>query len=192
MVFGNTGIDIKNPDYFAIQVANTIFGAGFTSRLVDELRVKRSLTYGARSSFSSSMWGGNFSISTFTKNQTIKETMDVVLDELKKYREKGATGEELKKGQNYLAGSFARSLQTPGALAAKLSDIELYGFPQNHLETYIQKLRSVTLADIQRVARKYFLLDDMVIVLVTPAKETSPVAMKYGPVSVMELEDAIQ
>ncbi len=192
MIFGNTGIDIKNPDYFAVQVANTIFGSGFTSRLVDELRVKRSLTYGARSGFSSSLWGGSYSISTFTKNETINETMDVVLDEIKKYRSKGATAEELKKGQNYIAGSFARSLQTPDALAARLTDIELYGFAKDHLELYIQKLRAVTLNDVQRVVQKYFLLDDLLIVLVAPAQETSPKVEKYGPVSVVELDDAIQ
>jgi zinc protease len=192
IALGNTGIDIKNPDYFAVQVANTIFGAGFTSRLVDELRVKRSLTYGVRSGFSASMYGGTYSISTFTKNATVKEMIDAVLNEIKKYRAKGATQEELKKGQNYLAGSFARSLQSPEALAGRLTDIELYGFSKNHLETYIQKLREVTLDDVQRVARKYFLLDDLLMVLVTPAQETSAQVQSYGPVNVVELDDAIQ
>jgi len=192
MVFGNTGIDIKSTDYVAVQVANTIFGAGFTSRLVDELRVKRSLTYGARSSFSASLYGGAYSITTFTKNETTNETMDVVLDEIRKYRTIGATAEELKKGQNYIAGIFARGLQSPEALAARLTDIELYGFPKDHLQKYIQKLRAVTLDDVQRVVQKYFLLDDLLIVLVSPAKETVPKVQKYGPVNVVELEDAIQ
>jgi zinc protease len=192
MVFGNTGIDIKNPDYFAIQVANTIFGGGFTSRLVDELRVKRSLTYSAGSGFSASMYGGTYSISTFTKNATATDMIDAVLNEIKKYRAKGASAEELKKGQNYIAGSFARSLQSPEALASRLTNIEIYGFPKNHLETYIQKLRAVTLDDVQRVAQKYFLLDDLLIVLVTPAQETSPKVQKYGSTNVVELDDAIQ
>lgn len=192
IVFGNIGIDIKSPDYFAVQVANTIFGGGFTSRLVDELRVKRSLTYGAGSRFSSSLWGGSYSISTFTKNATINETMDVVLDELTKYRAKGATTEELRKAQNYIAGIFSRSLQSPEALAARLTDIELYGFPKDHLETYIQKLKGVTTGDVQRVVQKYFLVDDMVVVLVTPAEETTPRVQKYGPVRVVELENAIE
>ena len=192
MVFGNTGIDIKSPDYFAVQVANTIFGGGFTSRLVDELRVKRSLTYGVRSSFGASMYGGTYSISTFTKNETVNEMMDAVLNEIKKYRAKGASPEELKKGQNYIAGNFARSLQSPEALASRLTDIELYGFPRNHLETYIQRLRAVTLDDVQRVAQKYFLLDDLLIVLVAPAELTTPKVQKYGTVNSVELQDAIQ
>jgi zinc protease len=192
MVFGNTGIDIRNPDYFAVQVANTIFGGGFTSRLVEELRVKRSLTYSVGSGFSASMYGGTYSISTFTKNATVTDMMDAVLNEIKKYRAKGATAEELKKGQNYIAGSFARSLQSPEVLATRLTDIEIYGFPKNHLETYIQRLRSVTLDDVKRVTQKYFLLDDLLIVLVAPATESLLKVQSYGPTSVVELQDAIQ
>jgi len=189
---GNTGVDIKHPDYIAITVANTIFGGGFTSRLNDELRIKRSLTYGAGSGFSANLAGGTYSISTFTKNETIKETVEVILEELKKFRDKGATREEWKKAHNYMAGEFARSLQTPEALAGRMTDIELYGFPKDHLETYIKRVNAVSLADVQRVAQKYFLVDDLLIVLVTPAQQTAPVVEPYGPVSVVDLKDAVQ
>jgi predicted Zn-dependent peptidase len=145
-----------------------------------------------RSGFSANLYGGTYSISTFTKNATVNEMIDAMLNEIKKYRDKGATAEELKKGQNYVAGSFARGLQSPEALAARLTDIEIYGFPRNHLETYVQKLKAVTLEDVQRVARKYFLLDDLLIVLVAPAEETSPKVQTYGAVNVVELQDAIQ
>jgi predicted Zn-dependent peptidase len=192
MLFGNTGIDIKSPDYVAVIVANTIFGSGFTSRLVEELRVKRSLTYGANSSFSANLHGGSYTIATFTKNETVNETIDVVLAEIGKYRAKGATADELNKAQNYIAGSFARSLQSPGALASRLTDIELYGFRRDHLETYIQRLRAITLADVQRVAQKYFLLDDLVIVLVAPGEETSKHVQKYGATTLVELENVIE
>jgi len=192
MVFGNIGINISNPDFFAVRVANTIFGGGFTSRLVDELRVKKSLTYGIGSGFSSSLYGGTYSISTFTKNATVDQMIDGVLEEIRKYRTEGATAAELKKAQNYLAGSFARSLQSPEALASRLTDIELYGFPKDYLETYIQKLRAVSLEDVQRVVKKYFQVDDLLIVLVGPGKETEPEVQKYGPVSMVELDDAVQ
>jgi zinc protease len=190
--FGNIGVDIRNVDYFAIAIANTVLGGGFTSRLVEELRVKRSLTYGASSWFSRNMFGGTYNIYTFTKNKTITETIDVVLEELKKYRERGPTDEEWRKAQNYIAGSFARSLQTPAALAAQIADIELYGFPKDYLESYIENIRAVQLADGQRIAQQYFLLDDYLLVLVTPVQETLPIVKQYGEVRVLELQDAIQ
>ena len=169
---GNVGIDVKNPDWFAVQVANSILGNGFTSRLVEEIRVKRSLSYGARSAFPAYERGGMYLISTFTKNPTTRETIDVALEEVRKYREKGATKEELLKAQNYLAGDFARDLQAPENLASNLSEMIFYGFPNDHLETYVQRLKSVTLDDIKRVVQRYFLLDDIIIMVVTNPKET--------------------
>lgn len=192
IVIGNIGIDIKHPDFFAVKVANVLFGSGFTSRLIDALRVKRSLTYDASSGFSANLFGGTYAISTFTKNSTVGEAIDVVLEEVTRFREKGASTEEWKKAQNYIAGSFARSLQAPEALAARITDIEFYGFPRDYVETYIQKVKAVTLGDVHRVAQKYFLVDDLLLVLVTPAQTSRPVVEKYGPVSVVPLKDAIQ
>jgi predicted Zn-dependent peptidase len=188
---GNTGVDIRNPDYIPLLVANTVFGGGFTSRLIDELRVKRSLTYSAWSGFSANMWGGSFSISTFTKNATVTEALDVVLSELEKLRTKGVTKEELAKAQNYMAGNFARDLQTPDALASQLTDIDLYGFPPDYLETYIQKIRQVTAADLQRVIGPHFHLDDLLFVLVGPEDLKGKLA-RYGSLSVIQLSEAVK
>jgi len=189
---GNVGVDVKHPDNFAIDVANGVFGDGFTSRLVDELRVKRSLTYGAGSSFQANLFGGKYQISTFTKNETLGKTIDVILEELKKFREKGATDEEVRKAQNYLSGSFARSLQTPEALAANITDIELYGFPKDYLETYIPRLKAVTGAEVLRAAREYFLVNDLLMVFVGPAEQAKPELQRHGAVDVIELKDAIE
>lgn len=189
---GNVGIDIRNPDFFPLSVANAVFGSGFTSRLMEELRVKRSLTYGASSGFPASLYGGSYNISTFTKNSTITETMDVIVEELRKYRATGASAEECQKAQNYVAGSFARALQTPEALALRMTDIEFYGFPANHLETYIERLKSVTTEDVRRVAQQYFLLDDLVIVMVTPAQQTQDRVGQYGAVRVTSLDETIR
>ena len=189
---GNIGVSANNPDNYAITVANAVFGNGFTSRLVDELRVKRSLTYGANSSFSGNLSGGTYAISTFTKNETLGETVDVVLEEVRKFREKGASAEEVRKGQNYVAGEFARGLQSPEALAWNVTNVELYGYPGDYLDTYIEKLKAVGTADVQRVAREYFLLNDLLFVFVGPATQVSPVVQRYGTVRVMELKDAVQ
>jgi zinc protease len=189
---GNTGIDIRHPDYMPVMIANTIFGEGFTSRLVEELRVKRSLTYGAGSGFATGLAGGSFSIGTFTKNATLGEAVDVVLAEVQKFRKSGATADELKKAKNYMAGEFARSLQSPGALAARLTDIELYRFPQDYLTRYIERLRAVSADDVKRAVQKHFAYDDLVMVLLAPAAEVRATAEKFGPVTVLPLEEAVR
>jgi zinc protease len=189
---GNVGIDVTNPDWFTVQVANSILGNGFTSRLVEEIRVKRSLSYGARSAFPAYQRGGMYLISTFTKNQTTRETIDVALEEVRKYRERGASRAELLKAQNYLAGDFARDLQAPDNLASNLSDMIFNNFPADYLETYVLKLRNVTLDDIKRVVQTYFRLDDIIIMVVTNPKETQESLIGLGPIEVVPLEKAIQ
>ncbi len=192
IIVGNIGIDFTSPDAFPVKVANTVLGGGFTSRLINSLRVKRSLTYGVWSSFSAHVSGGIYAISTFTKNSSLSEMLDALFDELQLFRDKGATREELNKAQNFIMGDFARGLQTPEALASGLTDIELYRLPHDYLEKYIPNVKSVSLADVNRVVQKYFLIDDALIVLVTPAQQTRAVAGKYGPVAVVGLDDAIR
>ncbi len=189
---GHTGIDIRSPDYFPVMVANTVFGGAYTSRLLEELRVKRSLTYDATSVFPAGLCGGSFGIGTFTKNGTATEAIDVILEQAGKFREKGATAEELQKAKNYIAGNFARSLQTPAALASRLTDIELYGFPAGYLAGYVEKVRGVTSDDVRRVADKYFRLDDRILVLFAPASVVRQKAEQYGTVQVISLDEAVK
>jgi zinc protease len=192
IVAGNIGIDIKHPDAFAVKVANTVLGVGFTSRLMEALRVKRCLTYGVASSFPSNLFGGTYVISTYTKNESVKEMLDAMLGEVKKFRDQGATRDEVKKAQNFLAGSFARGLQTPEALATRLTDTEIYGFSDDYVETYIERLRAVSLDDVRRVAREHFPLDDLLLVLVAPVEQVRAIAGQYGEVSVTEIQDVIR
>ncbi len=189
---GNIGVERRHPDYFAITVANGVFGGGFTSRLTEEIRVRRSLTYGIGSSFPSNLAGGSYVISTFTKNATTREIIDAALEEVKKFRDSGPTEEELQKAQNYIAGGFSRSLQTPEALAAQISDVEFYRLPPDYLETYLEKLKAVTLPEAKRVVKKYFHHDDVMIVVLTPAKETRASLQTLGEVEQREFQDAIQ
>lgn len=189
---GNVGIERTNPDYAAIMVANSILGNGFTSRLVEEIRVKRSLTYGVSSGFRANLVNGLYVISTFTKNPSVREIIDVALGEVKKFRDSGATAVELEKAKNYLAGEFARSLQSPGVLASQISGVEFFGLPKDYLNTYIEKLDKVTLSYVQRVAKKYFPINDLVILVVTPAKKTEPLVKSLGEVKVIPFDQAIQ
>jgi zinc protease len=188
---GNIGIPINHPDHIPLQVANTIFGGGFTSRLVEELRVKRSLTYGASSWFPASLAGGSYVISTFTKNETVQEAIDVILAELERYRLTGPTDDELLKAQNSIAGDFARGLQTPEAIASQLTDIELFGFANDHLQTYLEQVRSVGMTDLRRVVKTHFVLDDMVLVLVSSPSAVSGIT-GFGSLRIMTLDEAVK
>jgi len=180
--FGNKGMKVNDKDHYAVQVANTVFGTGFTSRLVEEIRVKRSLSYGASSSFAAYQDGGTYSISTFTKNSTVKEVFDVLFTELKKYREKGPTDKEILKSKNYLIGDFARDLQSPEMLTMYMADMIFYKRGENYLADWVNNIRNVTRREIEKVIQKYFLMDDLLMMIVTNSSEVKPQVESYGKI----------
>jgi zinc protease len=179
---GNKGMMVNNKDYYSVQVANTVFGSGFTSRLVEEIRVKRSLSYGASSSFSSYQDGGTYLISTFTKNSTVKEVFDVLFTELKKYRDKGPTEKEILKAKNYLIGDFARDLQSPEMLTMYISDMIFYKRGENYLAEWVNNIRAITRSDIEKAIQKYFLMEDLLMMIVTNSGEVKPQVESYGKI----------
>lgn len=166
--FARIGVPRNTPDYFPIELADTILGGGFTSRLVDQIRINRSLTYGIGSIFTMRKQGGDFSVSTFTKIETTRRIIDATRDVLKQTAKKGFTEAELRKVKGYLAGQFAINAQTPEALTGQLISIAFYGLPEDYLRTYIEKLRAVSLADVNRIARTYFNPGAMSLILVAP------------------------
>ena len=127
----------NDPELLPAQVANTVLGGGFSSKLVEELRVKRSLTYGASSAFVARLTGGDFRISTFSKSPTAVETLALALDVEGAFRREPIDPKALDKAKSYLVGQFPLRLETPDALAARLAEIEFFGLPKDELETYV-------------------------------------------------------
>ena len=166
---GAIGIDRKDPDYIPLMVANTIFGGGFTSRLMEEIRVNRGLSYGVRSRFVATLMDGPYVISTFTKNDTTLEIIQVALAELERFRRDGATAEELERAKSYLKGTFAIGHQSADAMADMMADIAFYALPRDYYDGYLDRLMSVTREDVARVARR-FPFDGLQIMVLGEAK----------------------
>ncbi len=168
--FIRTAIPRSSSDYASAEVANAMLGIGFTSRLLDEIRVNRSLTYHITSRFETQRQGGAFVIDTYTKTETTGALIDATRNVLTRTAQSGFTPEEFAVHKGYLKGSFAIRLQTPEALAGHLAEMALYHLPEDYLQTYLAKLDAVTLADVNRVARAYFTPDTLSVILVGPAK----------------------
>ena len=184
--FAGPGLRRDHPDYYAVLVANTILGGGFTSRLMDEIRVSQGLTYSISSRFVMYHDSGTFGIRTFTKNETIRKTIDETVRVVDTLREEGPKDEELAKAKSYLTGLFPRDLQALGGLAAQLTDIELYGLDPKYVETYADKINAVTMEECKRVLKAYFTTKDLKILLVTEADTGKPAVEGLGPVTVKE------
>ncbi len=179
------GMKIK--DRVAREIANYILGGGgFSSRMMKKIRSIEGLTYGIYSYFNSYTKGGYFVVSTFTKNETVGKAVKLTLEEIKKFREKGATKEELKKAKGYYLGSYALKLETPRDFAYRILTAELYGLGKNYIYWEKKQVPGLTLKQVNLAARKYFHEKPVVIVCVGPASKLKPQLQKFGKVTVIE------
>ncbi|HJQ74935.1 MAG TPA: pitrilysin family protein [Gaiellaceae bacterium] len=189
--FGNVAIARNDPRWIPAVVANTILGGGFTSRLVEELRVKRSLTYSAWSTFAARLMGGDFRVGTFTKGPTTVETLRLALDVEGDFRSRPPPAAALEKAKTYLAGQFPLKIESPDALAARLAEIEFHGLSPDELATYRTRVAAVTGADVAATAAA--LMPDptaVAVVVVGKASEIrEPLTAAFGPLETIAPAD---
>jgi predicted Zn-dependent peptidase len=178
---GNVGIERVNPDRVAVDVVNTLFGGRFTSMINSALRIQSGLTYGAVSRFNRPRQRGPFFIFSYTQNETTEKAMDMALDILKQFHEKGPTEEQIKSSRSYIKGQFGPRVETTDELAGWMADLELYGLDRAEVDDYFARLDKVTLADARRVIQKYYPLEDLTFTVVGKSAEIAKVIKKYAP-----------
>jgi zinc protease len=181
----SAGFARRSPDYHAGVVASALLGGGFTSRLMEAIRVNRGLSYGVRSRFATSGSGGLFFVSTFTKIETTAEIVEVALEETARFCDGGPTEEELERMRSYLCGLFPLSLETHDQLAEKLADLALFDLPDTEVSAFREKIRSVSAEQCREVGRRYFPIGDRVVVAVGPARSIAASLERFGPVTVI-------
>jgi zinc protease len=181
--FGNVAIDRRDPAYVTAQVANTVLGGGFSSRLIQELRVKRSLTYSAWSQFVARRVPGDFRVATFTKVPTTGETVRLALAEVERFRAEPPTERELGKARSFLRGQFPQRMQSPDAIAARLAEIEWYGLGLEELTQFRARVAAVKHDQVAAFIRRAVPSPEATaIVVVGPATEIAPALEGLGPV----------
>ncbi len=153
---GHLGIERKNPDYFAIRVMNYILGGGgFASRLMDEVRAKRGLTYGIHSRFDSYRLRGAFQVSTFTRNDSTAPAIEAILEQIRRIRTEKVTDKELEETKSFYNGYFPLQFETPEQIATQILNVELYDLGEDYIKNFRKNIKAVTKEDVLRVAQKY-------------------------------------
>jgi predicted Zn-dependent peptidase len=165
---GHLGIVRGNPDEFALDLMNDILGgSGFTSRITNRVRSDEGLAYSAGSSFASGVYyPGQFRASFQSKSSTAAQAAQIVLDEINRMRTEKASEEELETVKNNAIEVFPRFFASSAAIAGTFAADEFTGRDPRYWETYRDKLRAVTVADVQRVARKYLEPEKLVVLAV--------------------------
>ncbi len=189
---GTVGVGRRHPDFFALQVLNTILGGAFTSRLNLNLRERNGFTYGVRSRFSFRRGSGPFTISTAVGTDVTVDAVGEALGELKLLLEEGPREEEVSAARDFLAGIFPLQMETSDRIASQITRLILYGLPSDHLSTYRDRIRGVSLQDAWEAGRRVLGDAAYVVLVVGDADEIAPglEELGHGPVEILS-EDSL-
>ncbi|MFA7248707.1 MAG: pitrilysin family protein [Dehalococcoidia bacterium] len=150
------GLGRHDPDRYALDIMNTALGRGMSSRLFKEVRERRGLAYSVSSGSSRYLDIGSVSVSAGVTREHQEEALQVILAELQRLVDEPMPAEELQRTQDYAAGSFRLSLETPMSLGQRRGTQLLMDGAIEPPDVTVQRLRAVTAADVQRVARRVF------------------------------------
>ncbi|MEO1152545.1 MAG: pitrilysin family protein [Pseudomonadota bacterium] len=165
-LFGHEGIARDDKDFFAAFVANEIFGgSGFNSRLMEEVRIKRGLTYGIGAFLAPADHGALVLGQVATDNARMAETLEVVRAEWRRIAE-GVTEEELEAAKTYLTGAYPLRFDGNAQIARIMVGMQEEGLPIDYIATRNDKVNAVTLDDVRRVAARVYRPEDLHVVVV--------------------------
>jgi predicted Zn-dependent peptidase len=167
-------LKMTDPDYFATIVANQILGGDFNSYLNMNLREAHGWTYGARSSIGGSKYVSTFRASTQVRNAVTDSAVVEFFKELKKIRTEKVTDEMLSNVKAGYVGKFVMQIEKPQTVAGYALRIKTQGLPEDFYENYIKNINAVTADDVLAVAKKYFLEDNIRVVIVGKGSEVLP------------------
>jgi len=186
-------VDLKPASEEALQasVMNSILGGGiFLGRLMQNLREDKAYTYGARSSISSDKLVGRFSAGASVRNEVTDSSIVEILYEMDRIANEPVSVKDLQLAKNSMAGSFARSLESPQSLARFARNIVKYNLPEDYYATYLEKLDAVTVTDVQNIAKKYITKDNAHIVVVGNKDEIADKLTRFDADGELDYYDA--
>ena len=150
------GIARRDPDRFALDIMNTVLGRGMSSRLFKEVRERRGLAYSVSSGASRHRDVGSVSVSAGVTRAHQEEALQVIVAELARMVDEPISDEELDRTKEFATGSFRLSLETPMALGQRRGSQLLMDGEIEPPDEVVAGLRAVTIADVQRVAKRVF------------------------------------
>ncbi|RYZ81293.1 MAG: insulinase family protein, partial [Proteobacteria bacterium] len=167
-------LEMKDPDFFPVILANQVLGGDFNSYLNMNLREAHGWTYGARSGIGGSRYVGTFSASSQVRNAVTDSAVVEFIKEIKRIRTEKVSDEVLANVKAGYIGRFVMQVDKPQTIARYALNIETEGLAADFYTNYMKSINAVTPDDIQRVANKYFMNDNQRIVIVGKASEVLP------------------
>lgn len=167
VLIGQLGIARRDPDFLALLVGNHILGGGgFTSRLTQEVREKRGLSYSVYSDFSPGLNRGAFVVGLQTRPDQAAQAVQVAHDTLAQFVAQGPTEAELRAAKDNLIGGFALRIDSNRKLLANVANIAWNELPLDYLEHWTERVNALTLAEVRAAMQRHLQPERMATVVV--------------------------
>jgi zinc protease len=175
-------------EFFPMTVGNNILGGGASSRMFSDIRERDGFAYDAHSEYATSRDAASFAAVTEVRNEVIEPALKEVLEEMDRMANQPVSKEELANVKNFMSGLYLLRLETQEGVANQLNLMKTLGLPENYLETYVTRVRSVEPDQIQAAAKKYISSGQAAIVVVGDASKIGDALKKFGEVSVVKAQ----
>jgi len=182
------GIRRDNPDYYATQVFNEVFGGGFSSRLVQSIRTAKGLAYGVGGGIGSAFDHlGMVRLSMGTKSASTVEAIQALDEEIDKLKTNPISDDEIKRAKDSILNSFVFNFDSPDKVLRERMAYEFYGYPADFLERFRAGIEKTQISDVARVATKYLHKDQLAVLVVGNTAEFGKPLSTLGPVTNVDI-----
>ena len=180
-VTNNVDLKQSDEDYHAALITNNILGGGGEGYLFKNLREDKGYTYGAYSSLGASRYGvSRFNASAKVRNEVTDSAVVEFIKEIKRIRTEPVDEELLANAKEKYVGNFVMALERPQTIANYALNIKRNNLPDDFYENYLENINDVSVEDVQRVANKYFDIDNSRIIVVGKGSDVLPGLERLG------------
>ena len=185
---GHIGWLRKNENYPSLVVMSQILGIGFSSRLINSIRVEKGLAYSVGNNYGAGYdVPGLFLIACGTKSETTVTAIEAILAEVKKMQAEEVTDDELKQAIDGFMNSSVFDYDTKGEILSRALRYEYHEYPQDFVEQLMAGIRKVTKADVKRVAAQYLHPDKFTLIAVGKASDFDKPLNTLGDVTEVDI-----
>jgi len=190
---GRIGVARSTPDYFPIQVMNTVLGGSFSSRLNMNLREEHGYSYGATSLFDMRQQEGPIYAAAGVQTDKTSESLTEFFKELTNIGQP-VPADELTRSKSYVSLRFPSGFESTADISRRLEEVLVYKLPDDYFSRYVGEIERITAADVQRVARSYIDPMKLAVIVVGDRKVIEPGirALNLGPINIVTVDEIFQ
>jgi zinc protease len=182
------GTTRNNPDYYAIEVFNEVFGGGFSSRLVQSIRTAQGLAYSVGGGIGTRFdHPGILQLAMGTKSSNTVQAIQSLYEQIDQLKSRPITDDEIKRAKDSILNAFVFNFDTPDKVLRERMAYEYYGYPSDFLERYRAGIEKVTTADVARIIPKYVRKEQLAVLVVGNTAEFDKPLTSLGPVKNVDI-----